>query len=138
MQKIVISNPKTGMWFLSHMPASFWERQGRKKALATFYEAAERVPAYQKFLKEKGVNPKEIRTFEDFQKKVPLTDKENYILKYPLNELCWGEKIEKMYTVSTSSGSTGTPSFWPRLPQQDLFLPKYWEVLFYSTKLGNK
>lgn len=130
MQKLIMSNPKTGMWFLSHMPASFWEKQGRKKALATFHEAAEKVPAYQKFLKERGVDPKEIKTFEDFQKKVPIMNKENYILKYPLTERCLGGRLDKMYTVSASSGTTGEPFFWPRTAEQDLMLPKYWELFF--------
>jgi phenylacetate-CoA ligase len=130
IRKLIMSNPKTGMWFLSHMPASFWEKQGRKKALVIFYEAVKKVPAYRKFLKEKGVNPAQIKTFEDFREKVPLTDKENYILKYSLKELCWEGELNKMYTIYTSSGSTGEPNFWPRLPQQDLFLPKYWKLFF--------
>lgn len=130
MQKLVMSNPKTGMWFLSHMPASFWEKQGRKKTLTVFHEAAEKVPAYQKFLREKGINPKEITTFEDFQKKVPIMNKEDYILKYSLAERCLETKLDKMYTMAASSGSTGESIFWPRLPEQDLMLPKYWELFF--------
>jgi len=130
MQKIIMSNPKTGMWFLSHMPASFWEKQGRKKVLATFHEAAEKVPAYQKLLKDKGVDPKEVKTFEDFQKKVPIMDKENYISRYSLQDLCLEGRIDKMYTIATSSGSTGISCYWPRLPEQDRMLPKYWELFF--------
>jgi phenylacetate-CoA ligase len=129
-QKFIMSNPKRAMEFMSSMPASFWERQGRKKALSIFHEAAEKVPAYKQFLKLKEVNPKEIKTFEDFQKKVPIIDKKNYILQNPLKELCLDGKVEKMYTFSTSSGSEGTPVIWPRLVEQDKMLPDYWECFF--------
>ena len=128
MQNLIMSNAKTGMWFLSKAPASFWEKQGRKKALATFHEASKKVPAYKKFLRDRNIDPDEIKTFEDFKEKVPLTNKKNYILKYPLQELCWGGEVNRMYTLATSSGSTGVPSFWPRLPQQDIMLPEYWEL----------
>jgi phenylacetate-coenzyme A ligase PaaK-like adenylate-forming protein len=75
LQNFIMSNPKRAMKFMSSMSASFWERQGRKRALSIFHEAAEKVPAYKRFLKLKEVNSKEIKTFEDFQKRVPIIDK---------------------------------------------------------------
>jgi len=129
-QNFILSNPKRAIWFMSSMPASFWEKQGRKKALNIFYEAVKKVPAYKKFLKSKGVSPEEIRTFEDFQKKVPVMDKKDYILKNPLKDICLEGSIEKMYTFSTSSGSEGKPTIWPRLVEQDKMLPNYWECFF--------
>jgi phenylacetate-CoA ligase len=78
----------------------------------------------------KEVNSKEIKTFEDFQKRVPIIDKKNYILQNPLKDLCLDGKIEKMYTFSTSSGSEGKPTIWPRLVEQDKMLPNYWECFF--------
>lgn len=129
MQKLFMSNSKTAMWFLSHASPGFWERKGKQKALTTFHEAAQKVPAYRKFLKEKGVNPEEIKTFEDFQEKVPIIDKESYLLKYDIKELCL-ERLDRMYTLSTSSGTTTKPCLWFRTPKQDLMLPKYWEAFF--------
>lgn len=129
MQKIVFSKTNWAMWFLSHMKSGFWEKKGRQKALTTFHETAKKVKAYREFLKEWEVNPEEIETFSDFQK-LPLTDKENYIRKFQIDELCLGGRIEEMYTISTSSGSSGIPSFWPRFPRQDQRLPKYWETFY--------
>jgi phenylacetate-CoA ligase len=129
LQNFIISNPKRAMKFMSSMPASFWERQGRKKALNIFYEAAEKVPAYKRFLKLKGVNSEEIKSFEDFQK-IPIMDKKNYILKNPFKDTCLEGKVEKMYAFSTSSGSEGNPTVWPRLVEQDKMLPNYWECFF--------
>lgn len=129
MQKFFMSNPKRAMWFMSTMPASFWEKQGRKKVLSTFHETAEKVSAYKKILAENNVDHEEIKTFEDFQKKVPIIDKDNYVKKYKLKDRCLGE-LPEMGTVSMSSGSSGTPSFWPRLARQDQMLPKYFENFY--------
>ena len=79
IQKFFMSNPRRAMWFLSVMPAFFWERMGRKKVLDTFYESAKKVPAYKKFLIEYKVKSEEIKTFKDFQEKVPVLDKKSYI-----------------------------------------------------------
>jgi len=129
MQKFFMSNPKRAMWFLSHMPASFWMKQGQKKALATFHVAAEKVPAYKNFLRRYKVKPEEIETFEDFRDKVPVLDKKSYITQYQLED-CYLEKLFGMSTVSMSSGSSGIPTFWPRIAKQDIMLPSYFENFY--------
>jgi len=129
MQKFFMSNPKRAMWFLSTMPASFWEKKGQQKVLVTFRESAKRVVAYKKLLKEHKIKIEEIKTFTDFQNKVPIFDKKNYISRYQLNHRCLG-KLTEMSTVSMSSGSTGVSIFWPRTAGQDLMLPKYFENFY--------
>lgn len=96
---------------------AYWKKTGEKMALELFRQTAQRVPAYKKFLKKNKINPKTIKTIKDF-KNIPLTDKDNYINKYKLSELCWDGKIENSYFLSASSGSTGIPNFWPRSPEQ--------------------
>ncbi len=110
--KIKIPAQKTEVAAFSTRSTKEWEEAGRANALILFQEAAERVPAYQKFLRTEGVDPKSIKSHEDFIR-LPFTDKENYLRKYPLNELCWDGKITSAQMVSVSSGSTGEPSFWP-------------------------
>ena len=141
MQKFFMSNPKRAMWFLSTMPASFFERQGRKKALETFYMAVERVSAYRDFLKKQGVRDwTKIKTFEDFKRLVPTTNKRDYILKYPMEKLLTAD-LPAMHTFSTSSGTTGNSVFWFRTYEQDRIVPKYahavyqnnWQIDKYST-----
>jgi len=51
-QNFILSNPKRAIWFMKTMPASFWEKQGRKLALEAFREAVKNSPAYQDFLKK--------------------------------------------------------------------------------------
>lgn len=91
----------------------FWTKKSEDMALNLFKEASKRVPAYKKFLKKNKINPEKIKTITDF-KKIPFTDKNNYLKKYPLKDLCWDGKIERNTLFSVSSGSSGKPFFWPR------------------------
>ncbi|HEX5394943.1 MAG TPA: hypothetical protein VFW52_01155 [Candidatus Saccharimonadales bacterium] len=88
-------------------------QKGQKKALATFHQAARRVPAYKDFLDKQAVNPKKIKNFGDFQHVPPVT-KDNYLRQYPLDELMWDGSKFNADLISVSSGSTGEPFFWLR------------------------
>jgi len=103
---------------LADIPEEFWIQRGQANALATFRRAARTVPAYRAFLKEHGVQPRDIQTFEDFQQ-LPATSKEDYLLKHDLADLMPGGKLDGTRVVATSSGSTGQPLFWPRSKRQD-------------------
>jgi phenylacetate-CoA ligase len=136
MQKFFMSNPKRAMWFLSTMPASFWERQSEKMALETFHEAAEKVSAYKDFLKKHGVQDHtKIKTIEDFRKFVPIMDKENYLLKYDLQEKSL-LPLAEVLTIATSSGTTGKPTYFPVLPQSILPIINFWETCFEIYRIG--
>lgn len=88
-------------------------KQAEKRVLSLFAKASKRVPAYQDFLKKHAINPVLIKTVADY-KKIPITTKENYIDKYKFKERCWDGNLETMHMISTSSGTTGKPHFWPR------------------------
>lgn len=92
--------------------SEWWKKRGEERALVIFHEAAKRVPAYHKFLKEYHINIDKIQTYDDY-KKIPLTDKKNYIDKYPLEELIWDGKLNQNFLINSSSGTTGKPYFWP-------------------------
>lgn len=94
------------------------KNRGFSNALSLFKEASVRVPAYVSFLKEHGLDPNAISTPEEFSS-LPRTDKVNYISKYSLEELSWDGKLSDARYISTSSGSTGVPFFWPRGTAQD-------------------
>ena len=88
-------------------------KQGHQNALALFHQSATRVPAYKKFLALHKIDHKKIVTAKDFLQ-VPMTTKENYIEKYPLSQRVWDGDVAGTHMISTSSGTTGTPSYWPR------------------------
>lgn len=86
--------------------------------LRLFHEAVRDVPAYREFLHDQSVDPAKIGDFADFQS-LPLTAKPNYMHAYPLALRCRLGRLEACERVAVSSGSTGTPTFWPRsLPDE--------------------
>lgn len=91
------------------------EPVGFERALGTFRRAATGVPAYKDFLRSRGVDAERIRTPQDFAAVPPVT-KANYLHRYPLNTLAWGGDIAGADMWSTSSGSSGKPTYWPRGP----------------------
>jgi phenylacetate-CoA ligase len=129
MQKFIMSNPDRALKFFASRSAEWWEKQAEKKALETFHEAAEKVPAYRDFLNKNGIKDHtKIQTIEDFKKYVPITTKENYIFEYELNERL-SIPYEKLFTIATTSGTTGKPVYWPRLAVQDKMLSFYYELI---------
>jgi len=105
--------------FFSEKDGKWWEKEGRKRALALFHDAAQRVPAYKDFLKKNGIKDhNKIVTWEDFQR-VPLTSKKNYLRQYPLEKLCWDGNLNKPLVFTATSGSTGEPFYFPRTEEAD-------------------
>lgn len=94
--------------------------RGEKMALTLFHDAATKVPAYRHFLEKEKVEHAKIRTYDDFKKYVPVIDKKNYLSQYPLADLCVDGNMFKNRIISVSSGSSGTPFYWPRGAAQDI------------------
>lgn len=117
--KPLLPNVSDILVLLKHMDESSWIRRGEKRTLQLFREAAKRVPGYRDFLEKRGVKPELVKTIEDFAE-VPLTSKENYLLQYPLKDLAWdGNFKQGRWMISSTSGSTGEPFYFPRTRYQD-------------------
>jgi len=86
-------------------------RSGDRRALKAFHRAARLVPAYQKILREHGVDPGEITTIEQFRRRVPIVDKQALFAAYPLRDLCVGGRLDDAFRFHSSSGHTGVFSF---------------------------
>src|SRR3972149_4172223 len=69
--------------------------------------------AYHDFLSENKIS-----RIEDFPSEfgsLPITNKDCYIEKYSIEKrLLRNKKISDYYMICTSSGSTGSPTIWPR------------------------
>jgi len=119
-----------------HSATANTDVRGFKRALSLFKAAAKRVPAYADFLKKHEVDAQAVNTAADFQQ-VPLTDKLTYFGSYALDELSWDGTLDARY-ISTSSGSTGVPFFWPRGEDQELtsglIFSNVYEHIFASKK----
>lgn len=105
---------------LKSKPEDYWIKKGEKRALQLFHLMAERVPAYKDFLKKNKISHELIHSINDF-KKIPTLNKDNYLRLYPRASLCWdGNLKNNRWTISTTSGSTGEPYYFPRQIYQDL------------------
>lgn len=104
--------------FFSEKDGKWWEKEGRKRALALFHDAAEHVPAYKDFLKKNKITHAKVKTWEDFRH-VPVTSKKNYLRKYPLEKLCWNGNLNRPFVFTATSGSTGEPFYFPRTSAVD-------------------
>lgn len=86
---------------------------GEREVLDLFRRVSAQVPAYQRFLAAANITPQTIDSIEKFRT-LPLTDKRNYHMAYPLPDLCKFGRLEDCDMLAVSSGSTGEPTVWPR------------------------
>ncbi|MGV9307498.1 phenylacetate--CoA ligase family protein [Nonomuraea sp. NPDC003727] len=92
-----------------------------------FRRTAATVPAYRAFLAAHDIDPARVTSLRDFAR-LPMTTKQTYTRRYPLPDLCRGGTIGDM--IAVSSGSTGTPSFWPRSAEDERVIAARFEEIF--------
>ena len=110
---------------------NFWKSLGEKRALKLFHFTAECVPAYKDFLKINKIDPKKVKSILDFGL-IPPTDKKNYIEKYPLRMRAINGSLNDVKIIASSSGTTGTPNYWPRGKYQEQEANLTHELLYKS------
>jgi phenylacetate-CoA ligase len=96
-------------------------RLGVWRAWRTFYRTYARVPAYRKFLDQRGGIPElqlNGNNLPDLTH-IPETDKDSYIKPFAIAEKCLDGQIpSKGVMVDESSGSSGKPTSWVRGPTE--------------------
>ncbi len=111
-------------------------KESEKNVISNFKIYAPKIKAYVKFLQKHDINIDNIKTIEDF-KKLPLTSKENYITKYPLEEIV--TDISQVSSISSTSGSSGGPTYLGRGSIKDIDNSESMEFLFeYNHGLKDK
>ncbi len=84
---------------------------GRLRARVVFENAKKRCPAYREFLKAENFREPKKWSLSA----VPVMTKENYVVKFGIEERCYGGRIPAPGTViDESSGSSGIPNNWVR------------------------
>ncbi|EYF08432.1 phenylacetate--CoA ligase family protein [Chondromyces apiculatus] len=101
-------------------------------ALALFQEVAASVPAYGRFLAERGLDAAAVQSHEAFRV-LPVLTKQTYVLANPIADLCRGGRLEDCDMVAVSSGSTGRPTFWPRFVTDELPVTRRFEQIFHDS-----
>lgn len=89
-----------------------WNKILIKERLLVFKETYDKVPAYKKFLKVQKWKG-DVKNEADFIK-LPIMTKDNYLKKYPTHELLIDGSLEKPLILTSTSGSTGDPFYFPR------------------------
>jgi phenylacetate-CoA ligase len=119
MRNRLLDDPVRLQRLLKKKPERYWQKRGERMALKLFREMSERVPAYKDFLAKHHFDPRSVKKIEHF-KNIPLIDKDNYLRAYPLDKLCWdGRLADQPWVISSTSGSTGEPFYFPRSGLQD-------------------
>lgn len=104
-------------------------RSTEEHALTLFHRTVQSVPAYRTFVQQRGIEPDDIRSMDDFRT-LPLLTRESYINAFPLPERCRNGRVESNDMVAVSSGSTGTPTFWLRSLADELEITSRFEQIF--------
>jgi len=84
---------------------------GENSVISAFKRAATRVPAYQKILKERNIDHREIRNLDAFRKRVPVISKAETSPKYEIEEFCIDGTLDEAKGIMTSSGYSGVYSY---------------------------
>ncbi|MFM6935092.1 MAG: phenylacetate--CoA ligase family protein [Flavobacteriales bacterium] len=87
----------------------------KARAFAEFVKAKRKVPAYRAFLKANGFKKVRFNGLTPNMQDVPITDKDNYVKVFSMDERCvHGKMPTKNVIIDESSGSSGTATNWAR------------------------
>jgi phenylacetate-CoA ligase len=115
-------------------PASHWEQQGERMVLRLARFMAKTVPAYQSQLQAGGLGEMAIRSMDAFRQ-LPVLDKATYIQLHEFPSLFSQRDLSAVTTISSTSGSTGEPAYFPRGEAQDA-CHAYVHELFLAKQFG--
>jgi phenylacetate-CoA ligase len=94
-------------------------RVGTWRLWLAFEQARKHVPAYRQLLLEYGNPQVALRGLTPDFSALPVTDKENYVRRWSIEERCRdGRMPSRGAVIDESSGSSGEPSNWVRGPEE--------------------
>ncbi len=116
--------------FLQRVDPDFLEAMGEKKVLRAYRRAKKYIPAYKRVLKKHKVGS--IRTIDDFNTKLPVLDKHNYVHKYSLLDRTDRRELPRAggMLVESSGSHSKTPTNWFRTLKEEQAIQK--DVVFES------
>lgn len=120
-ETLLMINPYVLKFAVTHTPPVVFTMLGRFKAAVYVRAIGPKVPAYAKFLKEKGVTLSTVKSVKDFAK-LPFTTKENYIQTYPLLSRLLDGQLPFSGNIDESAGSTGKATMWIRSFKEEVKL----------------
>jgi phenylacetate-CoA ligase len=111
---LTVSERTYGLLFFPGLEGVRW-RFGKQRAWLAYERARRRVPAYAAFVEEQGAPRVRVRGLDPDLTAIPITDKENYVRRYSVEQRCVGGRIPTAgVVIDESSGTSGTPNNWVR------------------------
>lgn len=92
---------------------NYWLKIRKNRTLFIFKWAAKNISAYKSFLKERDIDYNKIKNFNDFLS-IPAISKNNYLKQYDIEKTSCYCFLSKPTVFTATSGSTGTPFYFPR------------------------
>ncbi|HEY5587537.1 MAG TPA: hypothetical protein VIK86_01120 [Candidatus Paceibacterota bacterium] len=105
-------NNKNFLAKITSTSESYWNNLLVEKKFEVFHETYLKSSAYKKFLKIQKWHKKTL-TDANFQK-LPTMTKDNYLKKFPMEELVLKDSLYQPLVLTSTSGSTGEPFYFPR------------------------
>jgi len=96
--------------FLQTTKPERFENLSEINLLKGFHKNSKSSPAYIDILKNNKLEPKEIKSLEDFKLKVPVLNKSDYFESYSFKQLL-GKNIDKTKLITSSSGFSSSFAF---------------------------
>ena len=87
------------------------ELAGLKRVLPSYKNAVNNAPVYYEILKKSNIKQNEIKTIEDFKKKIPVISKKDFFVPFNAEQWIVKKKFIKAKNFMTSSGFSGTPAY---------------------------
>ncbi len=112
LEILLLKHYKMSKFLLSKSNPNILEKISEKKALAVFNKAANKIPAYKKFLSDHDIKSNNIKNIQQFNNLVPETTKNNYVKKNKFEDLCYFGELPRKGIIEESSGSSGKPTNW--------------------------
>ncbi|MFC1770805.1 phenylacetate--CoA ligase family protein [Candidatus Margulisiibacteriota bacterium] len=116
---------------LKVLDENIWLKNGRKKLNELKEFTANNVPAFSQHLQKHNLMKKQVIDSQDLSV-IPFITKKNYIKEYSFTDLIPKDKLGKITTFASSSGTTGKQSYFPREENQDSIYEYILELLLLN------
>jgi phenylacetate-CoA ligase len=127
-----------GMKEIREKKSDIWKIEQEKKLIELFKKCSVEIPAYKDFIKKSGISADSVRTYTDFIN-VPPVNKDNYLRKYTWKNVCVpGAFVKESLVLTSTSGSTGAPFYFPRTNAIDEQSSVYHEFFVANSGLDPK
>lgn len=113
LQRELLKRSSIINFILKNFPSGLFEKLGENKAINTF-KSAIKLKGYREFLSNNDFDINCVNNIDEF-KKIPITDKNNYILKYPFKTV---NSEDNPFLFYRSSGYSGDPVYWTQSPDE--------------------